>query len=259
MGEEKAAAGSVRAAFEDGGKIAVITVANERRANAIDAAMIDELAAAIDESSRARAVILTGAGERHFSSGGDIASWGAMEPAAYGRDWIEHGAKVFAQLGELPGFVIAAVNGTCFGGGLELALHADARIAAEHARFRLPETSLGMIPGWRGGPLLAEAAGQQAALRMALAGEELDADAALRAGVVSEVLPAAGLLARARELAAAAAARSPVANALAKRLLRGRLDVKAHGELGAEARASADCAEGLAAFKDKRAPNFTDD
>src|SRR5688572_2461135 len=140
----------IRVDFE--GPIAIVTVARPEKLNAFDIDMLKALDSACDtvEARRdLRAVILTGEGKA-FSAGGDIKAWGGMEPAAFGHDWVRFGHRVFERLATLRMPVIAALNGHALGGGLELAAAADIRLAEKHVKIGLPETSLGMVPGWSG-------------------------------------------------------------------------------------------------------------
>lgn len=237
--------------------VAVVTIANPKKANALDARMLSEIEALNDDLAKARAIVVTGEGDRHFCSGADINSWAPMTPEQFASDWLRKGIGIFDRFAALPGCVIVAINGTCFGGGLELALRADVRICASTARFAFPETGIGAIPGWTGGSLLAEQVGHSLASEMVLCGRVLSAEEAKEAELVSSVHDQKDLLHVALDLARQAAKRSPVANAAAKRLLRSKGDLtEAHVKEGAMCKGSDDGKEGLAAFAEKRPPEY---
>ena len=249
--------GTVRCDWE--GAVARVTVSNPSKANAIDAGMLDQLEDIAERlKKRVRAVIIRGDGAKHFCSGADIDSWAPMTPEEFAVDWVSKGILVFNDISNLPSLVIAAVNGTCFGGGLELALHADVRYAAKGARFGFPETGIGAVPGWMGVTLAKLAVGHGLAAEMILGGRVLSAEEALEAGLVSKVLEPGQLDAAADELASAACKRSKVANRVAKRLL-----FEDNGLLGCyeyaakECKASADGAEGIAAFRERREADYS--
>ncbi len=239
-------------------KVAIVTLANERIANALDLGMLTRLEQLQDELADVRATVIVGAGGRHFCSGADIKAWGPMEPQQFAAEWIERGMRALDTIRRLPGIVVAAVNGTCFGGGLELALRADVRYAASHARFAFPETGIGTIPGWGGGPLLAAEAGHSLAAELIMGGRVLDAAEANAAGIVSRVCGAGDLMDAALATARAAAQRSPMANAAAKRMLYAKIaDATAeHMEASAQCKQSPEGDEGLAAFAAKRPPRY---
>lgn len=248
----------------DGG-IAVLTLDRPEKLNALDQAMmagIESFVASVEADRAVRAAIITGAGEKAFSAGGDIAAWAGLDPLAFMRHWIREGHRVFDRLARLRQPLIAAVNGHAFGGGLELAATADLIILEEHGRIGLPETGLAMVPGWSGTQRLVRRFGPRTVKRMALAGEMFSAAEALSLGLVDKVVPKGEGLAAARALAAAIAARGPVAVQVTKQLINA-----AEGEeeaAGIEAIAGAlvafteDLKEGAASFREKRAPRFED-
>lgn len=250
--------GEIILSWHDAAKhIAIVTLTNERIANALDMTMLNQFKEMVPELKQARVVVLTGAGSDHFCAGANIKEWSAMTPQEFSQNWISNGLAAFTVLTNLPGVVIAAINGTCYGGGLEFALHADVRICTEHARFAFPETGLGIIPGWRGGPNLKQLTNHDLAARMVLLGEVLDADAACTAGIVSEKVPPAKLLDRALELAAQARKCSPAANKYAKQLLAAQDETGAlHSQASLACRQTPDCDEGIKSFFEKRTPNF---
>lgn len=249
--------------LERDGPVATVVLARPGKLNALTAAMLDGLVAAAEAVERdegCRAVLLTGEGGKAFCAGADIAEWGELGALEFGRRWIAAGHRAFDRLARLRQPVVAVLNGVALGGGLELAATADLRIAEEHARVGLPETRVGVVPGWSGTQRLVRRAGPQAVRRLALTGEPVDAAEALRLGLVDEVVPTGAGLARGRALAATMAERAPVALQLAKLLVNA-----AEGEEGSAAvetlagtvaAGTADAREGVAAFKEKRPARF---
>lgn len=239
--------------------VAVVTVSHERKANSITTGMLEDLERLVGGLADAKAVVITGEGDRHFCSGADINSWATMTPRQFADDWLRKGILVLDAVAALPCCVIAAVNGTCFGGGLELALRADVRVCSPNARFAFPETGIGAVPGWKGGPMLKRDVGNSLASEMVMCGRVVDAQEALSAGLVSSVFDRSELMDRALGIARGAAARSPVANAAAKRLLRadGAEDpTESHVKEGTICKGSDDGTEGLEAFAAKRPPKY---
>ena len=245
------------------GSLAIVTLARATKLNALTFAMLDGLAAtadAIEADNGCRAVILTGDGSKAFCAGADIAEWGALGPLEFGRRWIVPGHRVFDRWARLRQPVIALLNGIAFGGGLELAATADYRLAEAHARVGLPETQVGIVPGWSGTQRLVRRAGAPAVKRLALTGEPVDAAEALRLGLVDEVVASGEGMGRARALAATMAQRAPVALQTAKLLINAAEGEEASIAIetlaGALAAGTADAREGVAAFKEKRKAEF---
>jgi enoyl-CoA hydratase len=253
---ETAAEGRVALAVGDA--VAILTLDRAAKLNALGPEMLAELErhiATIDRDNDVRVVILTGAGERAFCVGADVNAWSALEPLDMWRRWIREGHRVLQRLAHLRQPSIAAINGFAFGGGLELALAADIRIAAETASFAMPETKIGTLPGWAGTSRLPEAIGVARAKQMIFSGARIDVAMAERWGLVTEVVPGDGLMRRARELALEIAANAPVSVQLAKAAIDG--DAAALEALaGALAASTEDGREGIASFREKRAPRF---
>ncbi len=242
--------------------IAVITLARPDKLNALDDAMVAALlsaAAAIDADLGVRAAIITGQGKA-FCAGGDIKAWGALGPLAMGQGWVRAGHRAFDALARLKVPLIAALNGHALGGGLELAATADFRIAEEGSKFGLPETGIGMVPGWSGTQRLVTRFGGSVVRRLSLAGEIVAADRALALGLVDEVVPRGESLGAARAWAARIAKRGPVATTVTKQLINAAEaeDRAATMEIlaGALVATTDDCKEGVASFREKRAPAF---
>ncbi|WP_420113662.1 enoyl-CoA hydratase/isomerase family protein [Pseudactinotalea sp.] len=204
------------------GSAAWITLQRERKLNALSRGLLAALDQAItwaESTEGTRALVLTGAGERAFCAGADLAQVRASAPHEFSADNLA-GHRVITRLRRSPLPVIAAVNGVAVGGGLELALACDIRLAVASARLGLPEVGVGVLPGWGGTWRLAEAVGAARARQMVLTGEVMDAATAARLGLVSEVLDDVGALhRRAAELAEVLAGNSASAIARAKALL----------------------------------------
>ncbi len=201
-----------------------------------------------------RAVVVTGAGERAFVAGADIKYMRGLG-AHEAREWGALGHETARLLEEMPKPTLAAVNGFALGGGCELALACDLRYASSRARLGQPEIDLGIVPGWGGTQRLARVCGLGVAKELIFTGRQVEAAEALRLGLINAV--ADPVLEHALQVARALAAKSPLALAVAKRLLNlspGALEREA-AEFG-DLFASEDAREGLAAFAEKRAPRF---
>jgi enoyl-CoA hydratase len=245
------------------GQIAHLTLRRAEKLNALDRGMILSIADAVTEieaASDVRAAILSGEG-KVFCAGGDIAAWGGLPALEMWRDWTRLGHRAFEALARLRVPLIAALTGHAFGGGLELAATADIRIAETGIRLGLPETGLGMVPGWCGTQRLVRRFGPQVVRRMALCGQTFEAKQALELGLVDEVVGVGAALQRAETLAGDIAARGPIAVQIVKSMIN-----SAEGEdreapieaiAGALTAMTDDLAEGVAAFRDKRPAKFS--
>lgn len=247
------------------GNRARISLDNPRKLNALSLEAIDQLDAMLDRIEAAqgvRLVEITGTGDRAFSAGGDVKQWSALDPDRMARAWIRRGNQVFSRLAMLDQPVVALINGDALGGGLELALATDMRIAVESARFAAPEATLGAVPGWLGCQRLVETIGPARARQLVLFGKTVDSQQALAWGLVDAVVARRDLEAEADAVAEAVLARSPLALAASKQLLRAAQDhdrVAALYELAA-ARClhSPSGREGARAFAEKRKAVFDD-
>lgn len=244
------------------GAFAVLTVSNAAKLNALTMAMLDALdghLSQIDRSTDTRAVIITGAGEKAFCCGADIAEWGALSPAAFARGWVRDGHRIFDRLARLSKPTIGALNGHAFGGGLELAAACDVRVMTPRATLALPEAKVGIVPGWSGTQRLMRLLPEPVAKEMALFGRRITADRALCLGFVAEVADDA--LHAAKQIAAELADVSPRANEITKAMIHAAVGEDrgaAIEALGAAAAGpSADRDEGVDAFLNKRSPKFT--
>jgi enoyl-CoA hydratase len=202
--------------------IAVVTLNRPQKLNALDPEMLDGLetvAARLEDSAEVRAVVLTGAGERAFSVGADIGAWSSLEPLEMWRWWIRTGHRVFERLASLRQPVIAAIDGFALGGGLELAMAADLRLASERSELGMPEATIGTIPGWAGTQRLPSLVGAARAKQLVLTGARIDAAAAERWGLVNEVAPDGSLMERAMTLAGEIASHPPLSVQVGKQLI----------------------------------------
>lgn len=249
----------------DAGPVRTVTVHRPDKLNALDAATLDALSAAFGQAASAtqiRVVVLTGAGDKAFVAGADIAAMAALS-VAQAREFALRGQRLTRQIETLPKPVIARVNGYALGGGLELAMACHLRIAAETARLGQPEIALGLIPGFGGSQRLLRLAGRAAALELCLLGKPISAERAWQLGIVNQVVAATELDAATGKLAAQLADAAPLA-------LRGILDAVIHGgETGLEEGlqfeaaqfallfASDDMREGTRAFLEKRKASFS--
>jgi enoyl-CoA hydratase/carnithine racemase len=234
--------------------------------NLVTRELLDELAAALATLAAAapgdvRAVVITGRGDRAFSAGSHVGEFEAQRGPS-GRERLALEEQVSSALASLPMPTIAAIEGNALGGGLELALCCDLRIASSTARFGLPEVRLAVTPGSGGTQRLPRAVGVARAKELILTGRIIDATEAERIGLVHEVVPVGEAVARADAIAAEIAERGPLAVREAKRLIDASLDVPLETGLAAELEASIrifasdDLAEGARAFLDKRPPVY---
>ncbi len=244
--------------------IATVTLNRPDRYNALGSQIVNELGAAIEEiegSGDVRVVVLTGAGERAFCSGVDLKERAEMDADAR---WSHNRAlNAFAErLAHLQAPTIAVLNGLAFGGGLEISLACDFRIAAEDATFALPEVGIGIVPGAGGTQRLPRLVGSTKAKELILTGRRINAEAALEMGLVSRVVPAGSLPEEARALAEEIAANSPLALAYAKAAVDLASETTMEQGLRYETAAiratlsSEDYKIGLAAFAEKQTPEF---
>lgn len=247
--------------FTVDGFVATIVLNRPQKLNAVTPEMAADLVAAVrrcNEDDQIRCVVLTGAGPKSFSCGSDIRDLDRYDTAWNFRNREDYCDAVRA----LRKPSIAAVNGYAFGGGLETAMSCDIRIASENAQFAAPEIKLGWIGGGGVAAFLSHSIGASNAALMIMTGDPVDAARALAWGLVSEVVPADRLLARAQEIAAVIASRAPIAAETAKLNLKAahtmpvEKAIEYERDLQTICFATADALEGRAAFKDKRPPVF---
>lgn len=244
-------------------RVAVIMINRPEKRNALNiqtraegAAILDELRA--DDS--VRVVIITGAGDKAFIAGADIAEFADRTAISQREIMLERG--LFNAVDTFPKPIIAMVNGYCLGGGCEVALACDIRVASETASFGQPEINLGIIPGGGGTQRLPRLVGEGKAMEMILTGEIIDAQTAFNLGLVNHVVPADQLEIKTMEIANRIAEKSPIALRLAKEAIklaaRSNLDegLRREVDLFALCFSSADKDEGVKAFLEKRKPEF---
>lgn len=245
------------------GAVATLTINRPDKLNALNIptrqAIIDHLDE-LKEDDTIRVVIVTGAGKKAFVAGADISEFEGRSPVDQFN--VMHGPNAFGAADNFPKPIIAAINGFCLGGGCELAMSCDIRIASDAARFGQPEINLGLIPGGGGTQRLPRLVGLGAAYKLLYTGDIIKADEALRIGLVDEVVPADQLLPRVGELAAAIAKKSPIALRLIKEAVRASVRTPLDDGLRHEISlfglvfSSEDKKEGVDAFLNKRQPNF---
>jgi len=250
---------------ESRGDVGIVTVNRPDKLNALNAETVNELRIALEQVAKddaVRAVVLTGAGEKSFVAGADIAELAKMTPLS-GIQVSRQGQDTFRFLETMRKPVIAAVNGFALGGGLELALACHFRVASENAKFGLPEVKLGIIPGYGGTIRLPRVVGRGRALELVLTGEMIDAQEAHRIGLVNHVYAQSELMGAAEQLAKKIAANGPVAVALAIEAVDHGYHASTEDALRLEANlfgllaSTQDMREGMGAFLEKRKANFT--
>lgn len=246
--------------------VATLTIHRPTALNALNPetiAELDETVAALAGDPSVRAVILTGAGDKAFVAGADIAAMQPLDPVA-ARELARRGHHLCHSIERAPKVFIAAVNGYALGGGCELAMACDIRLAAETARFGQPEINLGIIPGFGGTQRLPRLVGRGRALELLLTGEMIDAHEALRIGLVNRVVPPAELLAEVQAMARQIAGKGMAAVRLCKEAVANGLEMDLARAADYEAElfglcfATADQKEGMQAFLEKRRAVFCD-
>ena len=245
-------------------KVAWITLNRPQQLNALGRRTLEELEEAlttVEREDRIQVLVITGAGERAFAAGADIQELATLSPSD-AEAFSRFGQDIFRHLEKLKKTSIAAINGLALGAGCELAASCSLRVASQGARFGQPEVNLGIIPGWGGTQRVPRIIGRGRALSLILTGEIIDAQEALRIGLVDKVVSASELIPHAEGLANDLLRKGPLA-------LRGALEAVMEGEdrslqegMALEARifgrlfGSQDCQEGLRAFLEKRKPDF---
>ncbi len=246
--------------------VATVTIQRPKVLNALNRALLLELEqafAALEKDPGARVIVLTGAGEKAFVAGADIAEMEKLSPVE-ARDFALLGQRVFAAIEAFPKPVIAAVNGYALGGGCELALCCDLRLAAESARFGQPEINLGILPGFAGSQRLPRLIGKGRAKEMLFTGEMIDAREAWRIGLANHVVVDGGLREETLRLAKKMAGKGLVALRLCKEAVNHGMEMESsraaafEADLFGLAFSTGDQREGMRAFLEKRPARFAD-
>ena len=245
--------------YETDSAVGIITIDRPKALNALNSAVLTELEAAVDgiDLNAIRCVIITGSGEKSFVAGADIgemSTLSAEEGVAFGKK----GNDIFRKIETLPIPVIAAVNGFALGGGCELSMCCDIRIASENAVFGQPEVGLGITPGFGGTQRLARIVGPGMAKQMIYTAKNIKAPEALRIGLVNAVYPSEELMDQAKKMAAQIAKNAPIAVRACKKAINDGLDQDMDTAIETEEKLFGSCfgtydqKEGMAAFLEKR-------
>lgn len=251
--------------LEKKGNYAILWVDNPKTRNALSVPIVEHMDKLVDEvvtDKDIHCLIITGGGEKSFAAGADISKLVNMSPEE-SRYSIEVGHKLFSKIETLDIPVIAAVNGYCLGGGLEISMCCDIRVCSANAKFGLPEINIGMIPGWGGTLRLPRLIGESRAKNMLLRGKMITAQEALDYGLVAEVYENVDeLRVKAEELAKELAAKAPITMKIDKRLVYDAANKQPTDIAQRDALAlgfvytTHDAKEGLTAFLEKRAPKY---
>jgi len=250
---------------EQKGAVLIVKVNRERALNALNKETVSELQQLFSyywSDDAVRCVIITGAGEKAFVAGADIPEMADLDVRS-GTDLAARGQYLMKTIQNFPKPVIAAVNGFALGGGCELAMACDIRLASEKAKFGQPEVTLGIIPGYGGTQRLPRLVGRGKAMQLILTGGMIDAEEAHRFGLVDDVYPPEQLMEKAMEMAELICSRPPIAVALGKECINRGLDITLSVGCDLEKAnfgqtcCTSDKNEGMKAFMEKRKPEFT--
>ena len=250
--------------YEKSEGIATITLNRPEALNAFSEEVVDEVLQALEDvkaDGNVRVVVLTGAGEKAFSAGADIKEMRGFT-ASKARALSLMGERLCCALENLEKPVIAAINGYALGGGLEVAMSCDLRIASERARMGQTEINIGLIPGWGGTQRLTRLIGRTKAKELVFTGKMIDAKTAEQLGIVNMVFPAEEFREKVRQFAKELAAKAPVALRVAKALINKGADMSLDSAIALEREgfgvvgSTEDLQEGVSAFTEKRKPTF---
>ena len=252
--------------YEVKGNYAIVTISRPKALNALNSEVLTDLEATFDaiDVSKVWAVILTGDGDKSFVAGADIAEMSTLTPEE-GEAFGKKGNDLFRKIETFPVPVIAAINGFALGGGNEIAMSCDIRIASDNATFGQPECGLGIIPGFGGTQRLARLVGMGRAKELIFTCDSINAEEAYRIGLVNKVVPAEELMDTAKKMAAKIASNASYAVATAKAAINNGYDMDIKNAVELEANlfgltcSTHDKTEGMTAFLERRAEkNFTD-
>lgn len=249
---------------EQEGAVTIVIINRPKELNALNLAMMKELDsvfAVLEQDTTVKTVILTGVGGKAFVAGADVTEMEKYDLRA-AKEWARLGQRVFTRIENFPGTVIAAINGFALGGGCELSMACDIRVASDTAKFGQPEVNLGVTPGFAGTQRLPRLVGKGMAKLLIFSGDIIDAQEAWRIGLVDKVVPGEELLRTAKKLATVISTKAPMAVKQAKLAINRGLDMDldAGNELEAEifglCFTTQDQREGMRAFLEKRKPVF---
>jgi len=253
--------GSVSIRFENA--IAIVQLERPEKLNALTPEMIDQLediAKSLDQRTDLIAVIITATGDRAFCVGADIHVWAALQPIDMWRYWTRKGHRVFDLWAGLRLPVIAAINGHAFGGGLELLATADIRVTDPNATFALPEAGIATCPGWSGTQRLVRLIGASQVKYLAMTGRKMNAEQALKFGLIQEISHSGEVLSSAMRIAEEMSHKAPISIQLTKQLIDAgeghNLAAVLEGMAGALAATTEDAKEGLASFSERRPAEY---
>ncbi|MBP2073355.1 short-chain-enoyl-CoA hydratase [Thermoanaerobacterium butyriciformans] len=244
--------------------VAIITINRPKSLNALNYETLKELDSALDKAEDdkdVKVVIITGSGEKAFVAGADIAEMKNMTPLE-AKKFSEYGQSVFRKIETLSKPVIAAVNGFALGGGCELSMACDIRIASKNAKFGQPEVGLGIIPGFSGTQRLPRIIGTSKAKELIFTGEMINSDEAYRIGLISKIVELSDLIEESKKLAKTIMSKSQIAISLAKEAINKGMetDIDTGNTIEAEKFSlcftTEDQKEGMNAFSEKRTPKF---
>lgn len=247
------------------GRVGIITLNRPAVLNALNGKLLAELSLALLELDRhadVRAVVLTGSGEKAFAAGADIGELNSLQSAIAGSEQARMGQSITRQMERMRKPVIVAINGFALGGGCEIAMGGDIRIASENAKFGQPEVNLGLIPGYGGSQRMTRLVGRGMSMYLCLTGEMIDAKEALRIGLVQKVVPLAELMTEAKRIAQLIATKAPLAITACKRAINNGAHLSMDDALEIEALEfgalvdTEDIKEGTGAFLEKRKPEW---
>jgi enoyl-CoA hydratase len=245
--------------FDIHGAIARIILDRPEKLNALDLEMLSAVEHSIDQaekSSEVRVIILESSSQKAFCVGADILAWTALSPLEMWAEWVRRGHRIFDRLERARQPIICAIQGFALGGGLEIALACDLRIAADSARFAMPEVKLGTIPGWGGTSRLPKLIGSSRAKQLIFTGDQITAETAMRWGLINEAVPSETLQHRVTKIAESICANAPIAVQTAKQLIAEPSIAILESVASAANAFTEDAKEGLASFREKRPPQF---
>jgi len=241
------------------GKIATLTLNRPEKRNALTPSMLETLEGhlhTLESNQGVRAVIFTGAGDHAFCSGADIKAWATLDALGMWKQWIPYGQRILQRLQNLRQPVIAVINGYALGGGLELALACDLRIAVHGATFAMPEVKIATIPGWGGTARLPKIIGVARAKLMILTGQSVDTQTALNWGLITQICHPDELWNAGLELASTISENAPIAVQVAKQMIHAE-HAPLESVAGTLTAYTADGQEGVKSFMERRPPEYS--